>query len=669
MDKEVRMKSQRITTSLIRLALMITPVASCCAAGCSLFIYDDPYAPPPPPQPVLFIPDPPPQPVYYPPAPEPGVYYFSPEPTPPVGPRPGYDFNLFIRGQEPQEAEDDAFPSLGSFPSLDDEVVAPPEQTELAPLVTQGANVAEPSGVYDNSSQSFRPEPKRESIADRQDEEEKVEREFQTWMKRQKSAQKSHSKTPRFLQPIEDSVLDDENGPYARRKLDEDEDKTFMRRVTADTFALMQENEQSNRELLDWEKDQPAPIDWTKYAITLDHIRAWVGLGPDERAALEYMRRACEKQKEYDKSKDVKLLKEAAVLYEKAVTRWPGPATRSDYARDVQKNPFSSEKGGNLIEEDGLFFAGECWFFYRDFSRALVCYRALVSTYTNTIYKQTAMKRLFYIGQYWVECAEKEMALSVNLTQKDKPTVATFNQAKKAFEAIFLNDATDNGLAPEALFALANAYMRRGVGQGDGAYDNAARYYKELYEFYPASKRAEDASRLAMIALHRSYQGEKYDAAPLEEARRLAETILRSGRGDMDVVYQELESIKEEQAKRLFYVGQYYQKRGNYASARSYYTRLAKDFSNTSYASLAARAYNEIDDKPAQADQFSWIRPVAPFLPKPNNQYFEVAPDVDLEQLARRDSRLDQIGNVDSLDENQTRQEFTADSDPDRRRN
>ncbi|MDO5309145.1 MAG: hypothetical protein Q4G03_06580 [Planctomycetia bacterium] len=642
---------------LLSVSLFLLGAITTLQCGCSLFIYDDPYAPPPP-QAVYYAPAPP-EPIYYEPVPAPGVYYFAPEPVP--TPMPGTDVSLFIRGQAPT-GENDDFPTLDDFPTIDESATAtsnavtnnddyptPPEDSELADFVTQGANIAEPSGVYDPSAKPFRPEPQRESIADREAEEAQLEKNFQTWLLEQKRAKKERAKTPRYLQPIDDSAFDDQNGIYARRAQEQDDEKSFMRRVTADTFAMMQESELSNRELLDWEKDEPTPIDWSKYAITLDLIRAWFGLGPNERAALEYMRQACEKQKEYSKSKDKKDLKEAAVLYEKAVTRWPGPATRSDYARDAQKNPFTTNKGGNLIEEDGLFFAGECWFFYQDYSRALVCYRALVSTYTNTIYKATAMKRLFHIGKYWVDCSEKEAALSVNLTQKDKPTLATFSQAKKAFEAIFLNDATDNGLAPEALFALANAYMRRGVAQGDGAFDDAARYYRELYEFYPASAHAEDACRLAMIALHRSYQGVKYDAAPLEEARRLAETILRSGRGNMDVVYEELESIKEEQAKRLFYTAQYYERRGNYASARSYYNRLAKDFANTSYATQAAQAYGQIEDKPAEADQFSWIRPVVPFLPKSKNQYFEVAPTSNLEELAARDDRLDMIGNATNV--------------------
>ncbi len=610
-----------------------TLVAVFFATGCHLFIYDEPG----PTAPVYYVPAPAPLP---PPPPAPRYYIYSPEPVPYPAyycPRPGYDVDVVFRGQEP----DDDFPTADAdFPTADlGDFETPPETSELPEVARTGANVPEPIGTLEHVEDYF-PEPKRESIADVQEKENAVDEKYQAWLKKQKKKSRDASKTPRYLQPIDNSVFDDKDGPFARQNEDE-VNKTFMRSVTADAFSMMQDSEQSNRELEDWEKETPTPVDWSKYALKLDTIRGWFGMGPDERVALEYMRQACNKQKEYEKTKERKTLKEAALLYEKAAERWPGPALRPNEAK---KHPFSAPKSGTLIEEDGLFFAGECWFFYKDYSRAVACYRALVSTYTSSIYKNTATKRLFYIGNYWIECSEKEID---NKDEKGKPTFRTFAAAKKAYEAIFLNDASDSGLAPAALFALANAYMRRGVKQGDGSFVNAAQYYRQIYDFYPGSKYAEDACRLRMIALHRSYQGAYYDAGPLDEAGQLAETILKSGRGNMDVVYEELENIREEQAKRLYTLGQYYERRGSYASARSYYNRLVNEHPNSDYAALGAQAYGAIESKPAEADQLSWIRPVAPFLPKSQNEYFEIEPSAKMDEIARRDNRLNSIGDRD----------------------
>ncbi len=77
---------------------------------------------------------------------------------------------------------------------------------------------------------------------------------------------------------------------------------------------------------------------------------------------------------------------------------------------------------------------------------------------------------------------------------------------------------------------------------------------------------------------------------------------------------------------------------------RAYYNRLVRDFPNSYYATEAARSYETIAEKPAEADQFAWIRPVAPFLPKSKNQYFEEAPPAELARIARREDSLDRIG-------------------------
>ncbi len=684
MDREVPMLNQntvivsRVLAKTRRLCAALLAPLSVSVTGCALWIYDDGSCCPPPPisEPYYVVPEPMP-------VAEPGVYMYAPpqvySPAPVVVE--GYFrgqakedkgteastknvetskktsdaatvcANYLTRGQA-QDGSD--FPSTDAFPSIDDSL-APPESSEIGDFPTKGTVVPEPTGQYETSDyddENFKPKPKRESLAEREKAEEKIEKNFSEWLRQKKEKRiENDKKTKRYLQPIEDP--DDNIFAREEQLLVDKEDEGIIKTVTIQGLEMMLENEESQRELYDWEKDEPMPVDWSKYAISIDNIRAWFGMGPDERAALAYMREACLKQKEYSKTKNKDDLREAAKLYEKAASRWPGPALRPEYA---QKHPYDSPKSGTLIEEDGLFFAGECWFFCQEFNRALAAYRALVKTYTSSIYKETAMKRLFYIGTYWVKISEESSVPKVNVSESDRPRFSAFAGAEKAFSSIFLNDASDNGLAPDALFALANAYMRRGVKQGDGSFDVAARYYKQLYEFYPGNKHAEDASRLAMIALHKSYQGAFYDDAPLNQARELAETILKSGRGNMDVIYEELENIKDEQAHRLYALGKYYERRGNYASSRVYYNRLVKEFPNTDYAVEGAKRYEEIVAKPAEVDQLAWIRPVMPFLPKSKNQYFEEAPSEQLSKIARRDESLGSIGKDtrDNPDENVT---------------
>ncbi|MDO5581990.1 MAG: tetratricopeptide repeat protein [Planctomycetia bacterium] len=443
----------------------------------------------------------------------------------------------------------------------------------------------------------------RESLESREKEENELGSKYKAWLESQKQTGKSKDSVPEYLRPLSDdrAVFDDPNSPFARKPVANESDKKFVRQITAADLGLMNDSA-SRKELLDWEKEQAMPVDWSKYSAgTLyKKWRDWLGMGPDETEAIALMRQAAEEHKKFEETKDPKTLKKAGELYEKAGKKWPD----------------------SILEEDALFYAGECRFFIKDYNTALRNYKQLISQYSNSVLKKPAVERLYYIGCYWAKKAEEEAKL-VNVSDSSRPTFSTFAGAKKAFEAIYMNDTSAQGRAPDALFALANAYMRRGVDQGDASFESAARYYRQLYEFYPSCKHALKAHQLAMLALHKSYRGPLYDTRPLKQAQEIAEAALRTGQGDRGLINERLTAIKEEQARHLWTRGTYYEKKGMYASARNYYNRLVRDFPDSEFSEEAIVRYQKLESKPYESDQFAWIRPVAPFLPKPKDEYYE----------------------------------------------
>ncbi len=493
-------------------------------------------------------------------------------------------------------------------------VTRPPDASEVPAVAknTYGNSLEQlPQESQQNTSTQQRngqnitvPKRSRESLVDKESTEKEQKDLYKKWVEEQKQAKKGSAAVPQYLRPLTDDrkVFDDPNSPFARKQRAEN-DHRFVRQITAADLTMMQDV--GARELLDWEKDQDMPVDWSKYSAksVWNKWRDWLGMGPDEKEAIALMIQAAEKHMEYEETKNVKALKSAAELYEKAGKKWPD----------------------SVLNEDALFYAGECRFFAGEYTKALYLYSELVSKYTNSILKRDATHRLYMIGCYWVDCYEAE-GVGINVTDSGKPRFSSFAGAKKAFEAIFMNDASEHGLAPDALFALANAYMRRGQEQGDASFDSAAKYYRQLYEFYPGCKHTDKSYQLAMLALHRSYRGPLYDDRPLKQAQDIALAAQRSGRGDKQLIAEELQAVKEEQAKHLWVRGEYYEKQGRFGSSRNYYNRLAKEFPDSEYARKAAVRYNEIKDKPAEVDQFAWIRPVAPFMPKPNTDYFEDQP-------------------------------------------
>lgn len=457
-------------------------------------------------------------------------------------------------------------------------------------------------------SASSRPEPKRQSLTDKVQVEKELETKYQQWLKSQKTAQKEKkAKSNNYLEPLSDdrAVFTDPNSPFAR-KAQSGKDKRFVREITAADLSMMSDVS-SKKELLDWEKEEAPPVDWSKYsAKTLwSKWRDFAGMSPNEKEATVVMREAAAEHAKYEDDKNKKHLTKASDLYEKAGRRWPD----------------------SVLEEDALFYAGECCFFSENYPRAMRCYKQLVSKYANSVLKKQAIERLYYIGCYWVKCSEETSFSIVNLTDEKKPAFSSFAGAKKAFEAVYLNDTSDNGRAPDALFALANAYMRRAANPGDASYESAARYYRQLYEFYPASKHTEKAYQLAIIALHKSYRGPSYDSRSLKQATEIAKAAQNAGKGDQKLIQEELDNIKGEQAAQMMFRGKYYEKRGNYASARAYYNRLVRDFPDHELSQDAAKRYAEIKDRPAEVDQYAWIRPIMPFIPKNDNVYYEDHPE------------------------------------------
>ncbi|MBO7708649.1 MAG: tetratricopeptide repeat protein [Thermoguttaceae bacterium] len=516
-------------------------------------------------------------------------------------------------------------PDYGGFAeveTLDDpeSAVSPPGESEFPEFARNAYEALEPSEQELTSvinREKGKPERERKSIAEKEEAEKELKAEYDAWLAKQRADQKEKDKLPRYLQPLEDDheIFESEDSPYARGKEQSAaEEHKFVREISAADLNLMSDVS-SNRELMDWEKEQDAPVDWSKYsASTLyNKWRDYIGMGPNEKEALAIMKKATLALMEWEKTEDPKQLREAGELYEKAGKKWPD----------------------SILEEDALFYAGECSFFGRNYTKAKTFYKALLKKYSNSVLRRDAMERLYWIGVYWVKCAEEDPEVIGRFEGKERPRFSDFAGAKDAFETIFTNDVSDRGRAPDAVFALANAYMRRGVQQGDASFEEAAKYYQRLYEFYPACKYADRAYQLAMLALYQSYRGPFYDSTPLRRAEEIAKTAQRAHKGDPKVIEEQLRLIREKQAEYLLVRGEYYEKKKIYASARGYYQRLIKEFPDSEYAAKGAERYTAIRENPAESDQFALIRPIAPFLPETNNQYYEDQPSERLSAAVR----------------------------------
>jgi len=346
--------------------------------------------------------------------------------------------------------------------------------------------------------------------------------------------------------------------------------------------------------LYDWEIEEQR-FDWSKLDPVhfFTQVRDFMGMGPDERAAREFMRQGREILLSNPDLSDHAKNIQAARLFERAARKWPD----------------------SMLEEDALFYAAESYFFADRYTRAALNYETLISKYHSTQHMNTAVRRLFAIGRYW-EQLDRESWRPVNVTDRTRPWTDTFGRMKKAYEAIFINDPR-GPMSDSAVMALAEAYMARGLRQGDSAFENAAFYYAYLRENYSNSRHIAQAYERELVARKMAYAGKGYDDRSLNQAGRLAERTLLQHAGDpnidRDVIRELSNEITNQQAARQWYYGQYWDRKREFGAARTYYRRIVSDFPTTPFAQMATNRLNEIADRPDEPRGFEqWINEVLP---------------------------------------------------------
>jgi outer membrane protein assembly factor BamD (BamD/ComL family) len=316
-----------------------------------------------------------------------------------------------------------------------------------------------------------------------------------------------------------------------------------------------------------------------------NEAKAWAGYGPDEKVARQL----------FDEGQDLyreKKYAEAADKFKSAASRWPN----------------------SPLEEDAMFYRAESLFFADRYVDANDAFVALMKKYENSRYLDRAVRRQFNIARYWEQLEEASPLWPIvpNLTDSTRPRFDTWNHALKAYESVQLNDPT-GPLADDAVMATGNAYFL------EGRYEEAANQYDLLRKQYPRSEHQYDAHRLGMKAKLLLYQGPFYDGTALDEAGRIADQTLRQfgnelGK-DRDRLIQEKNDIVEQQARRDWAMGQYYDKKHYYGAARFYYKGLVENtrYARTHFAQMARDRLEQIKDRPDKPpNHFKWLTDLFP---------------------------------------------------------
>ncbi len=301
-----------------------------------------------------------------------------------------------------------------------------------------------------------------------------------------------------------------------------------------------------------------------------------VGMGPDMSVAKQKFAEANQQfqEKNYDA---------AAKLYKEAARRAPD----------------------SPLEEDAMFMQAESEFFADRYSKSSDSYAQLLKKYENSRYLDKVMQRQYAVGRYWDDKGRKVYNYVPNMTDKTRPFWDTAGHSIAVYESIRLNDPT-GPLADDAIMATANTYFR------DGKYEDAAYHYDLLRKDYAKSEHQPQAHLLGLQSRMNSYQGSQYDATPLNEAEKLADTTVKQFAQQLPEERARLletqNKIRLQQAERDFENGEYYYRRSYYGAARHYYQLVADRYPETAIAQMARDRLVETKDKPPEPpNYFGWI--------------------------------------------------------------
>jgi len=393
---------------------------------------------------------------------------------------------------------------------------------------------------------------------------------------------------PDFLKP-----LNPWDGPFANRTRSKNSEQDIIRQVGG--YEHVSVKDYASEYEFDWDEEPKKGFDWSVLdpAKSFTRMRDWMGFGPDENKANEFMSKGREILLSNPDLSDSKKNLEAAKHFSDAAKKFPD----------------------SVLEEDALHLAAECYFFADDYPSAFNAYHKLVVKYQHSKHMDNAVRRLFKMGRYW-ELESEKGGSSINVSDKSLPSLDVFGYAKKAYETIFTYDPL-GPVSDDALMALATAYLKRGRYQGDDNFNMAALYYQRLREEHPTSKHIAKAHENELFARTQAYMGAEHPNRTLNEARKLAEVTLWQFGGELDSeskasLLEMKESILTKEAERLWSMGQFWDlKKRHYGAARIEYHRLIAEYPQTEFAEMARNRLLQIEGLPDSPSIFGL--PVNPF--------------------------------------------------------
>ncbi|MDD5644567.1 MAG: outer membrane protein assembly factor BamD [bacterium] len=276
-------------------------------------------------------------------------------------------------------------------------------------------------------------------------------------------------------------------------------------------------------------------------------------------------------QMEYAHSlEEKKDYKEAAEEYKKVAKFFPGSA----FAPEGQMGM------GRMYEKTGKYY------------EAFLAYKSVLEKYPSYGRVDEIIDNIYKIGNEFLGGTRRHLWKFKILSATDK--------AAEIFEFL-VEQAPFSKLAPEAQFKAGLSYQKI------GDYNKAAEAYKKVIDMYPDTEFADNAKFQIGMCWYEKSKGPEYDQEATDNAikefyqfrKKYQQSELIGKAGEI------IAELEDRKAEELYRNGVFYEKQGNYMSAKVYYELIVNQHPDTKWAKKAGKILVSSGFKQAEERQES----------------------------------------------------------------
>jgi len=231
---------------------------------------------------------------------------------------------------------------------------------------------------------------------------------------------------------------------------------------------------------------------------------------------------------------------------------------------------------------EAQYYVGVCWEKIGNPFRAFEEYQKVIDVYPNSKRIQDIVASQYAIGEYFLNREPKKwLGLSLS-SLSEHPSLEIFKKV--------VDNAPYSEYAPRAQYKLGLLYsnLRR--------YEEAKDAFQTLLDNYPDSEWAEAGKYQLALAGAKASSGVDYDNANRKEALKHFSDFLEK-HPDTELsseAEKHFSGLREEEAKKQYEIGLFYEKQNKISSASVYYQDLLDKYPGTEYAGKAEQRLKEL---------------------------------------------------------------------------